>query len=196
MLTRDFYIATLEKRAAEAAPADSAELAQQQYNATVKDDRAILKEHFDEASAVERQQGQTVGKLFPGNNKGVEKVYGGPLLKVARQIFDECWPQIEEGMLTKTAAPFYREVVFRSFYNELEKLGAAMAPGASRLQRVTEGNLIRQQSAPTYRIGSAPVKETVPPIEQRLIASRAAKSKGFGGKLRSAMGRLGGMFGR
>ncbi len=187
MLTRDFYIATLEKRAAETTPADSAEMAQQQYDATVKDDRSTLREYFDGAGTVERQQGQAVGKYFPGKHKGVEKVYGGPLLKVARQLFNEVWPQVEDGLM-KTASPQYREIVFRSFYNELEKLGAPNA-----LQQVTAANLRRQQSAPTYRIGAAP---TVPPIEQRLARSRAARSSTMSGKLTAGIKRLGGIFGR
>lgn len=186
MLTRDFYIATLEKRASDT-PADSAELIQQQYDASIKDDRAALGQYFDNAGSIQKEQGRTVDRLFPGKSKSVEKVYGGPLLKVARELFNQAWPEIEGGLM-KTAEPSYREIAFRAFAEEIEKI-AAPAKGQT-LSQLTSRNAIRQQSAPTYQIGAA---KAMPSIEQRLAKSRAAAAGGIGGRLKAVAGRL---FGR
>lgn len=123
MLTRDSYVALLEKRAADAAesaiePTDSAELTTQQYRQNLADNREYLHGAFSNAAAVESNQTASVKKLF--NNIPSGAIPGGPLLKVARAIFDEA---VEKGKV-KMASPIHAEVAYRSFLDELEKIAA------------------------------------------------------------------------
>ncbi len=123
MLTRDSYVALLEKRAADAAesaiePTDSAQLTTQQYRENMADSREYLHGAFSQAGAVEGNQSATVKKLF--NNIPSGAIVGTPLMKVARAIFDEA---VEKGVI-KTASPIHAEVAYRSFIDELEKIAA------------------------------------------------------------------------
>lgn len=123
MLTRDSYVALLEKRAADAAesaiePTDSAQLTTQQYNQNMADSREYLHSAFSNAGAVESNQSASVKKLFENIPSGA--IVGTPLLKVARAIFDEA---LERGAI-KTASPIYAELSYRAFVNELEKIAA------------------------------------------------------------------------
>ncbi len=137
MFTRDFYIATLEKRAAEAAPADSVELASKQRDEIVTEDRSTLKGLFDTASNAQKDSTALASKLFPSKAKDVDKQSGNPMMKVARELFNRAWPHVEDGLI-KTASPAYREVAFRSFYSELEKLARNQLQDLGVRQGVTQ----------------------------------------------------------
>lgn len=123
MLTRDSYVALLEKRAADAAessiePTDSAEATAQEYRKNLEDNRQYLHGVFPNAGEVESNQSATVKKLF--NNMPKDTIVGTPLLKVARAIFFEA----VQGGHIKTASPIHAELAYRAFVDELEKIAA------------------------------------------------------------------------
>lgn len=121
MLTRDNYIALLEKRAAEETAVDSQEMALSERNENRSDSRAQLDKLFANTGAVEKNQSKEVSKLFPGKS---EKEPGPILMKIAQRAFDQAVLRAEGGVL-KTASAEYRAVAFRSFCSELEKIASA-----------------------------------------------------------------------
>ena len=121
MLTRDHYIALLEKRAADESAASSYDgqaTAIKEYGENKADNKNYLGGLFDNTGSVEKSQSSLASKLFPG--KG-EKESGQVLMKVARALFDDAVVQAPGGFL-KTGSPHYQEVAFHSFYEELEKI--------------------------------------------------------------------------
>lgn len=198
MLTRDAYIAILEKRAAdEQAAVDSAEVASDEVASNRDDNRAYLKGLFEQAGAVEKGQSKQIGKLFPGNE---DKVSGNVFLKVARQMFDEAFGQVEDGHI-KTASPHYREVAFHAFVNELEKIAgpsttmhqaflnrnAGAAPKVFHIGEGGGGGLGGAMSAAKKAITPGSAEYGKLPLDQRLAISRQQKP----GLLGRAMGALG-----
>lgn len=132
MLTRDSYVALLEKRAADAAesaiePVDSAELMTQQRNQILSDDRQYLHNTFSRAGEVESGQSATVKKLFTSVPSGA--ITGTTLLKVARAMFKEA---LDTGHI-KMASPIHAELAFSSFVNELEKIAALKSQTLSQV---------------------------------------------------------------
>jgi hypothetical protein len=125
MLTRDFYIAILEKRAAEEAPNDSQETALKEYADNAKDNRAYLSGIFDNTGAAEKASSREASKLFPGKS---EKESGYMFMKVARALFNDALAQAETSGLMKTASAAYREVAFHSFCEELAKIAEQLSP--------------------------------------------------------------------
>ncbi len=121
MITRDSYVAFLEKRAADAAesaiePTDSVQLTTQEYRKNREDDRQYLNSIFPNAGEVQSNQSATVKKMFDSIPK--DAIVGTPLLKVARAVFFDA---VNSGRI-KTASPIHAELVYRSFANELEKI--------------------------------------------------------------------------
>jgi hypothetical protein len=136
MLTRDRYVALLEKRAADESsipPNDSAEATTQEHNRIKEDDRQYLHNTFSKAEEVQSNQTATMKKLFP--SLPGHTITSSPLLKVARAVFDEA---LQNGAI-KTASPFYAELAYRSFCDELEKI-AAIKP--QTLAQVAQKNQI------------------------------------------------------
>lgn len=130
MLTRDYYVALLEKRASENLPdeapgvnpppvLDSAQVTTNEHNKNLADNREYLHGIFPNAGEVESNQSATMKKLF--NNLPKDTITSNPLIKVAREMF---FGAIESGGLMKTAAPIHREVAFSAFCDELEKIAA------------------------------------------------------------------------
>ena len=122
MLTRDSYIAILEKRASAEDSQDNVDVANKEVSSIKSDSRDYLGGLFSRASDVQNNQSKTVSKLFPGNSK---KEYGTVLMKTAHTVFIES--MVGRGLL-KTASPAYTEVVFRGFCDELEKIAARISP--------------------------------------------------------------------
>lgn len=147
MLTRDAYIAILEKRAAEEHFVDNQDVAHDEYAANMSDNKDYLKGIFDNAKSVEQQQTKHVGKLFPGKEK---KESGQVLLKVARQLFNEALENAQGGII-KTAEPYYQEVAFRSFVSELEKIAALK--GQTLSQVATKNQVAMSRPAKVWNIG-------------------------------------------
>ncbi len=120
MLTRDAYIAILEKRAHSEFPVphenDSHAAALQEVSSNMSDNRSTLKGLFDNAGAVQTQQGKELNKLFPGKTK---KEAVGPLLKLAAAHAMTQLP------FFKTASPYYIDVALSSFEREVEKIASA-----------------------------------------------------------------------
>lgn len=147
MLTRDTYIAILEKRAAEERMVDNQDVAHDEYAANMDDNRTYLKDIFDNAKSVEQNQTKHVGRLFPGKSK---KESGQVLLKVARQLFDAALENVPDG-LVKTAEPHYREAAFRSFVSELEKIAALK--GQTLSQVAAKNQIAMSRPAKVWSIG-------------------------------------------
>lgn len=122
MQTRDLYVALLEKRAS-----DGQETALEEVAANRADSGSYLGGMFSQAGNVKSTDSKLVGKLFPGKE---EKETGNHLLKVAHALFEQALPQVT---LLKTASPMYREVAFRSFVDELEKIGAWVGANSGAL---------------------------------------------------------------
>lgn len=95
---------------------DNAEIARREYHANRSDNRRYLGGLFTKADEVEKQMTAAAGKVLEHKNDS-----GSPFIKVARDAFEEMFSRT--GM-AKTASPTYREVAFRSFANELEKLAS------------------------------------------------------------------------
>jgi hypothetical protein len=129
MFTRDQYIAALEKRASDEGPKDHTQEAEQERRSNMADSRDTLGKLFSGAGEVEKTEGRYIGKLFPGDEK---KESGYPMMKVARQLFDDAVAKVPYFTL-KLASVSYREVAFRSFLTELEKLGSWVGAGAPAL---------------------------------------------------------------
>jgi hypothetical protein len=200
MLTRDFYIATLEKRAAEEAPNDSQETALSEFASNMKDNRAYLTGIFDNAGAVEKTDSREAGKLFPGKT---EKESGYVFMKVARALFDEALVNAETNGLLKTASPAYREVAFHAFCEELEKIAVVAAPSVAAHQATLRAGTTGMGAAPkTWHIpdpdaGTATAKLLSPgesaglsPTVRAMREASAAKAA-KPGLLSRAMGALG-----
>lgn len=131
MLTRDSYVALLQKRAAEAESSipdvNSNDDALEDFKKIQTDSREFLHGLFNHASAVESQQSAEAKKIWSGTDG--TKVSGNPLMKVAmRQYFQSVL--LENGLM-KTASPFQKELAFNSFFDELEKIAGAGLPGGS-----------------------------------------------------------------
>lgn len=128
MLTRDSYIAILEKRAEEEKkPVDNVEDADKAKASIFSEDRSYLGHLFDGTGEVEKSQTQLMNRLFPGSSK---KESGTPLIKTAHDIFTQA---VFGHELLKHASPAYLEVAYRGFCNELEKIAAIKAQTMSQL---------------------------------------------------------------
>jgi hypothetical protein len=128
MMTRDAYVALLEKRAASDGdvlhesipPNDSYDVANQEHRKNQEDHRTYLHSVFSNAEAVQTNQSAEVRKLF--NNLPSGTSTSNPLLKMARAPF---FAAVEaHSNFVKTASPVHREVTFNSFCDELEKIAA------------------------------------------------------------------------
>lgn len=144
MLTRDSYVALLEKRAemydvykdpesASHAPTavpenDSAASATQEHNKIKEDSRDYLHTLFPNAGAVQENQSAHMKKLF--TDLGKDTVIGNPLIKVARAVF---FNAVQQGDFLKTASPIHVEMAYRSFCDELEKIAAIKPQTASQV---------------------------------------------------------------
>jgi hypothetical protein len=196
MQTRDFYIATLEKRAAEESSViDNQEAALNDFASNAKDNRQYLGELFDNAGAVEKEQAKTVSKLFPGKT---EKESGGQMLKLAaRELFNDALVQAEEQGLLKTASAAYREVAFHAFCSELEKIAAIRGQTMGQL---AHKNDVGSQMAKTWHVadpmetahrGMQAAKPALAPAVQAMRAK--ASQPGIMGRVGGA---LKGVFGK
>lgn len=125
MLTRDSYVALLEKRAAESdiesvQHIDSAQVTTSEHNSNKEDNRQYLHGIFPNAGEVQSNQTATVKKLF---NNTKDAITSNPLMKLAeaRRVF---FGAINANGMAKTASPMYLELMFSSFKDELEKIAA------------------------------------------------------------------------
>src|ERR1051325_5766123 len=124
VLTRDSYIAALEKRATSDLPnymVDNRAVAQEEHRTNQSDSRGQLVELFSNAKNVEKGDSKLMSKLWPA--KG-EKDTSNPLIKVARSAFHKA---IQDTAFFKTASAHYMGVALRSFEDELEKIGLSAA---------------------------------------------------------------------
>lgn len=147
MLTNDLYIAQLEKMAADE---DNAQIADKEFRSNRNDSRRYLGDLFNRADEVEKQMSSAADKVVSG-----KKESGSPFIKeAARELFTEI---ISGGAWSKTASPHYREVAFRSFLSELEKLAATNGQTLVQFMPVREklasqpGLLSRAASALEFR---------------------------------------------
>ena len=177
MLTNDRYIAMLEKMAGDENSEDNSETARKEYNANRQDNRRYLGGLFSRADEVEQQMTSAAGKVLEGKNET-----GSPFIKVARALFEQAFAQTE---FVKTASPTYREVAFRSFASELEKL-AALKP--QTMAQLATKNRIAAATPKVWDLSSpvsAGAKAALPSgsgtsVHQPGLLSRAAKAFGFG----------------
>jgi hypothetical protein len=92
---------------------DNAERARREYNANRGDHRKYLGSLFDKADETERQMTSAAKRTIDHSSES-----GSPFIKTAfNKAFSQSW-------FSKTASSTYREVVFRSFATELEKLAS------------------------------------------------------------------------
>lgn len=124
MITRDAFVAALEKRAFEAPesiPAnDSAQATVEQISKNRDDNRDYVHGIFSNAGAVQTQQTEEAKKLFP-STEGT-KFSGNLLMKVARNTF---FSVMGQGNFLKTASPMHIELAYTAFTDELEKIATA-----------------------------------------------------------------------
>lgn len=126
MLTRDSYIAILEKRASDETSIplnDSAEATIQEHNRNKEDNRQYLHDVFSNAGEAQSEQGKDVRKLFA--NATSRTITSNPLLKLAHSknaIRESFFGAFQNASILKTAAPIYLELAYSSFNNELEKI--------------------------------------------------------------------------
>lgn len=121
MLTRDLYIAFLEKRASEESsipPNDSAAATTDEFESNQKDQNAFLHANFSRASSVQAQQTAEAKKIW--SDVDGKKISGNPLMKVAmRNVFNNA---VYNTHILKEASPIHCEMAFQSFCDELEKI--------------------------------------------------------------------------
>lgn len=128
MTILDAYAALFQKLAADESSIpenDSAAATVAEYQRIQEDSRNFLHETFSNAASVQSNQGSEIGKLFSGPNG--TKISGNPLLKLASdgEILDELWQGVVQNQPEKLAQPLYLELQYRSFRDELEKIGSA-----------------------------------------------------------------------
>jgi hypothetical protein len=178
MFTNDRYVAMLEKMASDDSDTeDNASIARKEYNSNRKDNRAYLGSIFNKADEVEQQMTSAAGKVLDAKNES-----GSPFIKVARAAFDQSYAQTE---FSKIASDTYREVAFRSFVSELEKL-AALKP--QTMAQLATKNRIAASSPKVWDLSSpisSGAKAALPAgsgtsVHQPGILSRAAKAFGLG----------------
>jgi len=117
MITRDSYIAKLEKRAMETdLEVDPVKNVESQYHKNMEDNRSTLTTLFSRAGDVQTNQSAEARKLFPGAEG--QKESGNPLMKVARA-------QFMEAVSNKDLSPIYKELAFQSVCDEMQKLAKA-----------------------------------------------------------------------
>lgn len=123
MLTRDNYIALLEKRAMDESSvpnSDSAETTVSEYDQNRADQSKILHDLFTHAGAVQSDMSATSKRVFAGAEG--TKISGHPLLKMAsRNAFKAA---VESRSMLKNASAVQLEVVYNAFKDELEKIAA------------------------------------------------------------------------
>jgi len=170
MLTRDPYVALLEKRAelydvyqdpqsASHAPTavpenDSAASTVQEHNRIKEDNRNYLHQIFPNAGAVQENQSAHLKKLF--NDIPKDAIISNPLIKVARDLF---FGAIQHGEFLKTASPIHVEMAYRSFCDELEKIAALKPQTMSQLAAKNQMAMARPKvwdlSSPASAAGAA-----------------------------------------
>lgn len=115
MFTNDRYVAMLEKMAS-GEENDNTQIARKDYNENRQENRRYLGTLFDRADEVERQMTSAVHQATSSRNES-----GSPFIKIAREAFNGFFA---DTGFSKTASPTYREVAFRAFAGELEKLAS------------------------------------------------------------------------
>lgn len=177
MLTRDHYIAVLEKRAAEGFPVphsnDSAQTALEEVQDNMGDNRSELKGLFSNASAQQTQASKELNKLFPSGKRET----AAPLLKLAARR------ALTETALLKEASPQYMEVAFRSFERELEKIAVLQGQTLPQLQYK---NMVAAEHPHVYDVshmmGGGAAQEASHGLAPAVQAMRARKAAGFLGR--------------
>jgi hypothetical protein len=187
MLTRDTYIALLEKRAmaemerdgapTTIPPNDSREEAMAEASRIKGDNRKYLGELFNNAGEVEREMTSAADKIW-GEGIDGERQSSNPFIKMARQIF---LAAMDEAPLLKTASPIHAELAFNSFLDELSKIAALKPQTLAQLQTK---NQVAMQNPKTWHIGG-------PAGAGGAAAAGSGTSVHTGG----LMGRLSGLFG-
>lgn len=126
MLTRDNYIALLEKRAMDESSVpenDSAKTTVSEYDQNRADQSQILHSLFNQAGSVQSEMTATGKKVF-ANAEGT-KISGHPLLKMAsRNAF---LAAVQNRNMFKTASAVQLEVAYNAFKDELEKIASKRA---------------------------------------------------------------------
>ena len=151
MLTRDSYIALLEKRAQEESSVpniDSSGVAENEYEKNLKDSNTILHELFTQATSTESNQSSEAKKLFPGSDHEMHRESGNPLMKVAKSVFLDI---VQSTEFSKTASPLHLELAFGSFCNELAKIAALKPQTMSQLSQ--KNNIAMKMPPKTWNIG-------------------------------------------
>lgn len=194
MLTRDSYVALLEKRAelydnhpdpqsASHAPTavpenDSAAATAAEHSKIKEDNRQYLHGIFPNAGAVQENQTAHIKKLF--SNLPKDTITSNPLLKVARAMFYEA---VQHGQFMKTASPIQRELAFSSFCNELEKIAAlkpqTMAQVATKNQIAMAHPKVWDLSSPGSVAGAA-AKPALPQGSGTSVHSQGLLGRLFG----------------
>jgi hypothetical protein len=131
MTTNDSYVALLEKRASadgygphESVPSEynnGADVSTSEHEANKEDHRAYLHSIFSQAGAVQSNQSAELKKLFPNMPK--DTIVSNPLIKVGRNTFFAALHGYDGTM--KVASSIHREIAFKAFCDELEKIAAA-----------------------------------------------------------------------
>lgn len=125
MRVQDWYIQTLEKRAAEEGvmldySINNEDVANAEVESNQKDQRSELNPLFANAAQVGKTESSLLRKNFPEAKKADDTMTGNPLVKVALQatFFDG----LRRTDLLKMASLDYIKVAFESFHDELEKI--------------------------------------------------------------------------
>lgn len=199
MLTRDRYIALLEKRASydgtnpltESIPYnDSAQYAKQEHDANMSDSRADLKNYFNRADDIERNNTSEVRKLFDMPGKDIRVNH--PLMKVARDVFFDALSR--QGNFMKTATPIHLELAYKSFTDELEKIAAhkqAAAPrifgggGMAPARPALANRAARMASSPAAAAGSGTTLNQSPRVGSGTTLNPPFKPQGSGTSVHS-----------
>lgn len=117
MITRDYYVALLEKRAMDyiaEQETDPVKATMNDRSKIVEDTRTQLGTLFDNTSSVQSNQTSEINKLFPGGHG--TKQHGNALIKVARANFFDA--------VGSRLSPLYAEQAYRSFCDEIEKIAS------------------------------------------------------------------------
>ena len=183
MRVHDWYMQTLEKRAAEEGvmldySTDNEAVANAEVKANQGDQRAELSPLFANTAQVGKDESKLLRKNFPEAKKAKDTMTGNPLVKVALQqsFFDG----LRDTDLLKMASLDYIKVAFQSFHDELEKIAAGMPKEAffattlKAGKKFMGGGLGKAQKAARKAKTPPPIPRkpgTPPPIPRKSIFS-------------------------
>jgi hypothetical protein len=165
MRVQDWYMQTLEKRAAEEGvmldySINNEDVANAEVKANHGDQSSELKPLFANTAQVGKDESKLLRKCFPEAKKADDTMCGNPLIKVALQ--QAFFGGLRDTDIIKMASLDYIKVAFAGFHDELEKI-AFKLPGKGAVKKLfARGSGASPMPTPPKRVPTGSVVEKIP----------------------------------